>query len=374
MPSIWERESFYFHTDLLIVGAGLTGLLSSIYLKQKRPKLKVRILEKGLYPVGASSKNAGFACFGSISEIIDDINNEGESLAFDRVVKRYEGLKKLIELTKDADIGLKSNGAYEVFDSSEQDLQYDCLNAISFINQRLHSELGSNTFEASSNNFGMKVLKDSIYTSKESGLNSGKLLKALIKKALSLGVELNFGCEVLNHHYTGSYWEVETKEVSIKSDKVLLATNGFTQALLDKPIVPGRGQLLLTKPIPELKLKGNFHLHKGYFYFRDLNGRLLLGGGRHLDRANESTTDQNTTETIQAHLRELLHSIIIPDQKVEIDYSWAGTMAFGPSNEKETLIEKMDKGLYLGARFGGMGVALSSKEADRISDMILVDS
>jgi hypothetical protein len=45
-----------------------------------------------MLPHGASTKNAGFACFGSISEIIDDLKSHSEG-GFQLVTKRWEGLR-----------------------------------------------------------------------------------------------------------------------------------------------------------------------------------------------------------------------------------------------------------------------------------------
>ena len=62
--SFWERESFYNDIDYAIIGSGIVGLSAAIELKEKYPKAKVVVLEKGFLPSGASTKNAGFACFG----------------------------------------------------------------------------------------------------------------------------------------------------------------------------------------------------------------------------------------------------------------------------------------------------------------------
>lgn len=50
------------------------GLNAAIHLKKKHPIAKVIVFERGSLPSGASSKNAGFACFGSPSELLDDID------------------------------------------------------------------------------------------------------------------------------------------------------------------------------------------------------------------------------------------------------------------------------------------------------------
>ncbi|MGC4234401.1 MAG: FAD-binding oxidoreductase, partial [Niabella sp.] len=66
--SIWEAETFYAPQDIIIVGAGFTGLWTAFYLKQKYPSKKITIIERGPVPAGASGRNAGFACFGSLTE------------------------------------------------------------------------------------------------------------------------------------------------------------------------------------------------------------------------------------------------------------------------------------------------------------------
>jgi hypothetical protein len=68
--SYWEQQSFFGPVDIAIIGAGLVGLTAAIYLKERRPNWRIVVLERGALPSGASTKNAGFACFGSILELI----------------------------------------------------------------------------------------------------------------------------------------------------------------------------------------------------------------------------------------------------------------------------------------------------------------
>jgi len=59
-PSIWEKESFYGHKDIIIIGSGLVGLWSAWYLKRVQPDLRILIVDRGVVPTGASTRNAGF--------------------------------------------------------------------------------------------------------------------------------------------------------------------------------------------------------------------------------------------------------------------------------------------------------------------------
>ena len=76
--SYWEIKNWLTNIDYTIVGSGIVGLNCALQLKQRFPDAKILILEKGMLPQGASTKNAGFACFGSLSEIIDDLNHHSE--------------------------------------------------------------------------------------------------------------------------------------------------------------------------------------------------------------------------------------------------------------------------------------------------------
>jgi len=76
--SIWEKESFYAPKDVIIVGSGFAGLWCAYYLKKRKPKLSVAIVDRGIIPAGASTRNAGFACFGSLTELLQDAQKNGE--------------------------------------------------------------------------------------------------------------------------------------------------------------------------------------------------------------------------------------------------------------------------------------------------------
>src|SRR5215213_4274261 len=94
--SIWEKETFYAPQDIVIVGSGFVGLWSAFYLKKKNPRLKITILDRGLIPTGASTRNAGFACFGSLSEVVRDAQIMGNDKMLELVEMRFKG-PELIE-------------------------------------------------------------------------------------------------------------------------------------------------------------------------------------------------------------------------------------------------------------------------------------
>src|SRR5919112_6277704 len=102
--SIWEKETFFAHQDVIIVGSGLVGLWSAFYLKKENPKLKITVVDKGLVPTGASTRNAGFACFGSLSELVWDAQHMGTDSMLELVEMRFKGLRRIQNVFGDKEI------------------------------------------------------------------------------------------------------------------------------------------------------------------------------------------------------------------------------------------------------------------------------
>ena len=109
MFSYWEQKNF-FNYDLIVVGAGFTGFSTAIHFKEKFPKASVLILERGLFPTGASTKNAGFACFGSLTEILDDLWHMTQSEVLALVEKRYRGLTQIRKVFGDKSLRYVPSG------------------------------------------------------------------------------------------------------------------------------------------------------------------------------------------------------------------------------------------------------------------------
>ena len=112
--SIWEKESFFAPADIIIAGSGLVGLWSAYYLKKKHPSLKITIVERGIIPAGASTRNAGFACFGSLTELLADIDLMGEDKMLELVSRRFKGLRKIRKTFRNSEIGYERLGSYEL--------------------------------------------------------------------------------------------------------------------------------------------------------------------------------------------------------------------------------------------------------------------
>src|SRR5690606_15156208 len=132
------------------------------------------------------------------------------------------------------------------------------------------------------------------------------------------------------------------ENISVK--RVFIATNGFAKQFLEEDVKPARAQVLVTKPIENLQIKGTFHLDKGYYYFRNIENRILFGGGRNLDFKAEETTEMDLTQLVQNKLEELLKTVILPTQPFEIDQRWSGIMGMG--KQKKPIVKPVSENVF----------------------------
>ena len=109
MISFWEKKELLSY-DLIVLGGGITGMFCALSYREKFPKASIAILERGLFSSGASTKNAGFACFGSLTELIEDIEQMSESDVYKIIQMRIEGLSLLRKTLGDNNLGIQFNG------------------------------------------------------------------------------------------------------------------------------------------------------------------------------------------------------------------------------------------------------------------------
>jgi glycine/D-amino acid oxidase-like deaminating enzyme len=372
--SHWEWESFFKDIDVLIVGSGITGLSAAIHLKEQAPGMKVVVIDRGPLPIGASTRNAGFACFGSLSELLDDLTHSSREEVLELVAQRYEGLCRLRERYSDAALGYQAWGGYEIFREEDAALYARCLGVMEDFNNDLRPLTGKETFvnaDAQLSATGLQNVSHLLLNQAEGQLHTGQMMKTLLHRAQALDILCLGGITVTEREEINGQVVIHTDHGwTIQAKQCLLATNGFAKSLLPElDLKPARNQVLITEPIPGLPLKGCFHYDCGYVYFRNIGERILLGGGRNLDLSGEETTDLGANQGIRTYLENLLHKVILPGQAVKIDRWWTGIMGVGPA--KKPIIKEVGAHTVAAVRLGGMGVAIGTGVGERAADLLL---
>lgn len=365
--SYWEYKEWFLNNDFVVVGSGIVGLTCAIHLKKNNPKAKVLVLEKGLLPQGASTKNAGFACFGSVSELLSDLKTHSEEEVFNLVKKRWNGLQILRQNLGDNKIDFQRNYGYELF--RNQDFFEECNEQIPYLNELLKPIFEEDVYSTMKNKFEFqKIVQKYIVNQFEGQIDTGRMMAELLKKAQSQGIKILNNITVQDHIEKQEGIIIKTNRGEVFAKNLFIATNGFSKQLLKEEVKPARAQVLITKPIKNLQIKGTFHLDEGYYYFRNIDNRLLFGGGRNLDFKTEETTEFGQTELVQNELEKILKEVILPEETVEIDSRWSGIMGVG--NQKKAIVKPISNHVFCGVRLGGMGVAIGSTIGKELAELI----
>jgi glycine/D-amino acid oxidase-like deaminating enzyme len=353
MLSFWEQKNF-LHYDLIVVGAGFTGLSAAIHFKKQHKKAKVLVVDRGVFPSGASTKNAGFACFGSLTEILDDFWTMTPDEVLHLVEKRYSGLKQIRKEFGDQALRYQHRNGYELIGAE----QLDALEQLSSINHLLRKSFNKEVFSLVKDpqKFGFsETVKAVVKNRFEGELDPGAYLNALWTKASSLGVRILTGLSVVevDHEEGRVLAEKRDKKETFEffGERVAICTNAFTQKLWpSSPLEPGRGLILLSKVIDGgIPWNGGFHLDRGYVYFRE-------------------TTDFEVNSVVKEHLNRLAHEVIFPGKPVEWEMEWTGIMAFGA--KKSPIIQQIGKKTAVAVRLGGMGVAIGWQVGKEVSELL----
>ncbi|PHX92823.1 MAG: hypothetical protein CK532_01860 [Flavobacteriales bacterium] len=368
--SYWEQQGFG-QADWVVIGAGFVGLQSARRIKETYPKQRVMVLDSHAIGNAASLRNAGFACFGSAGEMLDEIERTSLSEALQLYEKRYQGIQILRERYGSLAIGYEPCGGMEVFLPEKHDEFAAIESRLDFLNKELKTVHNSDAYHVSNPiETGMRVLKTAISSPLEGSVLTHQLYSCIREDALRIGVELYEGMQVLSFSESSEWVEIcLPNSMPIRTRQLLICTNGFTQKLLPTiDLNPARGQVFVTEVLSKQPLNGIYHADKGYLYFRSLGDRILIGGGRNQDFLEEKTTEMRVTDKIRTYIKDYMERVVLPGQAIRFQYEWSGIM--GMHENRNPIIRQESRRIFLAVRMGGMGVALSAWVANQLLNII----
>lgn len=370
VKSYWESSSKTF--DVVIIGAGFLGSWTA-YELSKDKNLTIAVIESSSLSHGASTKNAGFACFGSATELLGDIRLLGKEKSLEITQKRLNGINKIRRILGESVISFDNCGGYELF------LQDDICpkeSNIQELNDLLQSSLSIQPFsfltrqQISSLGFSNNV-ESVIANPLEGSINPIKALETLHTLAKTQGVQFFFRTQFRD-------FDAENGTISVVSDgaesvlfskKVIHCTNAFTKQL---DIAPGRGQVFITSVIENLPLRGTFHYDEGYVYFRNVDSnegrKILIGGGRNKDFTTEESLEFVSNPLIIEYLQQFLSKILPSEISYTIEQSWTGIMGF--SKDKLPIVKEVSPNEFVGFACNGMGVALTPIISEELATLV----
>lgn len=359
MLSYWERTAFFPADAVVVVGAGITGLSAALQLKKLRSEIPVMVVDAGIPPGGATTRNAGFACIGSLSELLEDAESHPLEEVLSLSLRRLQGLQALRQALGDEALAYQPAGNYEIFFPEDAALFEACLPLMEEANSWFENHgLGSQVFSLAPPPAGLPPKARYIFNRLEGVLDSGRLYRALWQKCLQAGVLVLHGLKLLAYEESADCVHLTFQNFDVEVSTLALCTNAFAgQHLLGEDVRPARGVVLVSEEMPAFRrlTPAGFHHYRGYNYFRFIEGRLLIGGGRHLNVEREFTLDASVPEDIRNYLAELA-ARITGCASLRFEYTWTGFM--GKGLHKEPIVKKLGNRVACAVRLGGMGVAL----------------
>lgn len=362
-----EKQNY----DVVIVGAGLTGLATAYWLEKEDPSLKVAVIEKSRLAYGASGRNAGFVTCGSVEH-------------FNRMISKH-GLERALEIWKFSETNLnlleeeiiqgqghlvqfEKKGAFSL---AAQENEFSELKKVSEVmtglkipteiltGSQVESRLGAVNFVG-----GIKYLGDASVNP----VAMLGLIKDKIKAPIFEGVEAfridttDEGTKVL-----------KTDKGDFETSMVVLALNGYASSLhpyfADK-IFPTRGQCLMTEAVPrfmEGPCYANFYLD----YFRQIpTGELLIGGFRQIEKATEVGYSDHTTDLIQDSLHSFVKTYLPKLTEAKVTHRWGGVMGFSKDGEPMVGSIPDDPTILFAGGYTGHGIGLAFNTGKTLVDLI----
>ena len=213
--------------EWLIVGAGYTGLSAARKLGQLYSNQKIILVDAQLAGEGASSRNSGYLVDTTLN---DGFTSNKELENYKKKADIYKlGIESVKRFVKEYQVDCDWNECGKYFASSQkkdEKILKNFSNTLSKLGFE-HSMLFNNDIKK---RLGTNFYNTALYTKGGILLHPGKLARAMID-TLPDNVNLYENSSLLNYKRLNGKIECNFKNGSIKTKKVIFATNGFLKSL-----------------------------------------------------------------------------------------------------------------------------------------------
>ena len=365
LPALEAQEA----ADVVIIGAGFTGLSTAIHLREAG--LDVVVVEAAEPGWGASGRNNG--------QVIPTLSGHDPSA----VVKRYGEAGERFNL-------LVRDSAGYLFDLVRRHAILAEAEQTGWV-QPAHSPGRLKRAEARVREWealgapvtllDARTMTDTLGSSAWFGgmlnttgghINPLALARGLAEVAIRLGVRIFVRSPVTGYSRSGQGWRVVTGAGSVKASALVLATNAYTgeftpdlMPAIATEVIPVRSWQMSTKPISDNVRKSIIparqamsDTHRELYFARwDARGRLITGGAAIAPGPGGVNVARHTVERLKRLWPQL--------GDVEIDHVWSGYVGMTPENLLRPEIpgfprfHRLGPSGYAWAGCNGRGVALS---------------
>lgn len=372
-------------TDVLVIGAGFTGLTSAREIRKDDKTRRVMVLEAHEIGFGASGRNGGFnmTLFGVEPEITlmrwgkdktreaqaymqqavqyvkdliesENLDSDYEHTGMLRVAytdKQARRLKKTYELL----CGLSRPGSFEYYDGPQTQQLLDCPH-----------------------------LKGAIREPETGILDPCKHVRALKGLAEREGAEIYENTAVTTITRKDGMAMVQTANATIRAKKLVIATNAWTHLLNSAPKVVSKQSpiwtyQIVTDPLTSEQWQSinwgermSIEDNRQFVHYMRITqcGRITMGGGaigiEYNDKKMNLWKDEQVWADLEAHLKWMFPTL----QDIKVHYKWGGCVSVNVDMTPEIGFLG-DQNIIYAAGCIGHGVSLTQLNGRLIADLVL---
>ena len=364
-------------SEIVVIGGGYTGLLCAINLIENH-NLDVILVEAGKIGWGASSRNAGFNCLPpskmSFKKMKSIYGNDETKKFYKNSVEGSNYTKDIIkEYNIDCDVTGNSNYVVAHHPNKFNDIkeQARAYKDEFEIETEVYSKEEFNQIgHGGTEQYGAFSYKPGF------AINPLKFVNGIAKHALSKKLRIFEHTKVDQINKDNGSYLLKTKEGSIRSKKIVVATNGFYQEGLvpkmDGRVLPVISNIIVTRKLNDDEL--NAHNFKTFspiantknllYYYRKLpDNRILFGTRGDLSGSDQSNLDMSKK------MEKFLKDIFPKWSNINIEYNWRGLIAL--SQKLTPSIGKIDnEEIYYGFGYNGVGVSAAPWTGKQLSKLV----
>lgn len=369
------RESF----DVVIIGAGFTGLWTAYYLHLNDPSLRIAIIEKNTVGYGASGRNGGW-CSTMMPMSLDSIaHRHGRDQAINMQNAMFGTLKEIDGQLKNLNIvcDFAHGGSAELLRSpiQVQRSQKHLGNLQSY-------GFGDDCYQLLNCNQVSEILRakdvqGALFDKQSAVLHPKKLCQGLARVVKNQGTKIFENLEVLSY----SQGEVVTTSLNFQARCILRTTEAFSVNFNQskRSVIPLYSMMIATEPLAphlweEIGLKDRTTFNDGrnmiIYGQRTADDRIAFGGrGAPYHFGSSIKPDYDFNQGVAQRLRSTLIDLFPVLGNVEITHHWGGPLA---APRDWTFLTQFDPETGLGSAGGyvGDGVATSNLAGRTLAELV----
>ncbi len=375
MPRTNSSRSLPEKIDVVVVGAGFTGLSAARELARKG--VRVAVLDAENIGWGASSRNGGMVLTGlklGVNELIQRYGREKTQAMYTASLASIDLVEEIIREENIAcdfarsghlEVACKQKH-FDAFARQAEVIAREFNHRLRIIpRDSLGTEIGSDIY------YGGMV--DEI----SAGVNPARYVAGLGRAALRAGACLYEGTHVAGIERAArngaSGWNLKTSKGPMWSREVMVATSGYTgkaTPALQKKIIPIGSYIIVTEVLPEAvaaEVSPNNRMifdSKNYlYYYRLTPDRRMLFGGRAAFFPESADSIRQSAEILRQGMIEVYPQL----RDTRVAYVWGGTLDFAFDIMPHA--GRMD-GIYYSLGYAGHGVAMATYLGQKVAEFI----